>query len=99
MNVMEILEDQYHFFIVTELLAGGELFDRILKVDHFSEKDAALILKQVLMGLNYMHSNFIVHRDLKPENILLVSSDLDKLDVKIADFGFSCKFDPALGLD
>lgn len=36
---------------------------------------------------------------MKPENILLDSKDLRKLDVKITDFGFSCFFDPARGLD
>jgi len=41
-----------------------------------------------------MHRKNITHRDLKPENILLESRDLDNLDVKIADFGFSCCFDP-----
>lgn len=46
-----------------------------------------------------MHRQNITHRDLKPENILLESRDLDNLDVKIADFGFSCCFDPEQGLD
>lgn len=46
-----------------------------------------------------MHSKSITHRDLKPENILLESKDVDQLGVKIADFGFSCFFDPEKGLD
>lgn len=46
-----------------------------------------------------MHSLNITHRDLKPENILLDSPNLETLDVKIADFGFSCCFDPEKGLD
>lgn len=41
----------------------------------------------------------MTHRDLKPENILLESKDPANLDVKIADFGFSCIFDPKEGLD
>lgn len=45
-----------------------------------------------------MHLDNKVHRDLKPENILLMSKDLDNLDVKITDFGFSCVFDPEKGL-
>lgn len=36
---------------------------------------------------------------MKPENILLESSDVNSLDVKIADFGFSCIYDPKIGLD
>ena len=99
MNVVELLEDNDYFYIVTELLSGGELFDRIIEVGSFSEVKAAKIIKQVLLALNYMHSQKMTHRDLKPENILLESSNIKNLDVKIADFGFSCFFDPKEGLD
>jgi calcium-dependent protein kinase len=46
-----------------------------------------------------MHSKNIIHRDLKPENILLESKDKNNLNIKISDFGFSCFFDPELGLE
>ena len=46
-----------------------------------------------------MHSKNITHRDLKPENILLESKDKKSLDIKISDFGFSCFFDPEVGLE
>jgi serine/threonine protein kinase len=45
-----------------------------------------------------MHKRNITHRDLKPENILLESKDPSNLSVKISDFGFSCFFDPKIGL-
>jgi len=51
------------------------------------------------MGLNYLHKKNIAHRDLKPENILLVHKELDKFDVKIADFGFAAQFNPKIGFD
>lgn len=60
----------------------------------FSEKDAARILHQVLLGLNYMHKKNIVHRDIKPENMLLESKDIKNLNVKITDFGFAKCYDP-----
>jgi calcium-dependent protein kinase len=60
----------------------------------FSEKDAAKILHQVLLGLNYMHKKNIVHRDIKPENMLLESIDVTNLNVKITDFGFAKCYDP-----
>ena len=41
----------------------------------------------------------IVHRDLKPENILFKSKDANNFDVKIADFGCSCFFDPEAGFE
>lgn len=46
-------------------VSGGELFDRILDRGVYSEKDASLVIRQVLEGVNYLHKNGIVHRDLK----------------------------------
>lgn len=99
MNVNELLEDDNFYYIATELLEGGELFDRIIVEKQFSEKRASYILKQVLLAINYMHNKHITHRDLKPENILLESKDNNNLDIKISDFGFSCFFDPEKGLE
>jgi len=45
-----------------------------------------------------MHGNNYIHRDLKPQNILLVNKS-NSLDIKLADFGFSCLYDPKDGLD
>ena len=74
------------------LCSGGELFERISEAGHFSEKEAAIIFKQVLMALHYCHKNKIVHRDLKPENFLFESHDL-KSPIKLIDFGLSKVFD------
>lgn len=51
----------------------------------FSEAKLAHVAKQVLNGLNYLHSHKIIHRDIKPTNLLVNS----KMEVKIADFGVS----------
>ena len=45
MNVNEILEDDDYFYIVTEILEGGELFDRIIQAGSFTEAKAGFILK------------------------------------------------------
>lgn len=44
MSVNEILEDANNYYIVSELLEGGELFDRILEVSKFDEQKSAFIL-------------------------------------------------------
>lgn len=71
-----------------ELCIGGELFDRIVAQEYFTEPMAARTFKQILMALNYCHSTGIVHRDLKPENFLFESKTSDS-NLKIIDFGLS----------
>jgi serine/threonine protein kinase len=76
------------FYIVTELVAGGELFDRIVQKTYYSEKDARDLIRIFLKTMAYVHEQGVVHRDLKPENLLLVADD-DDSDIKIADFGLA----------
>ena len=86
----ETFDEGEDFFIITELVAGGELFDRIVAKTHYTEKEARDLIKLFLETMAYMHENGIVHRDLKPENLLL-TSDADDADIKVADFGFAKK--------
>lgn len=85
-------EDDKNLYFVMELCAGGELFDRIQalqeKKQHYSESAAALVVKQILLGLQHMHKNNIMHCDLKPDNFLFDSKDEDAT-LKICDFGMS----------
>jgi serine/threonine protein kinase len=97
LNVFEIMEDDGRYYIISELMNGGELYDRILSLKRFTEKDVGQILWQILRGLNYMHKKNIAHRDIKPENILLDSKEPDNLTLKITDFGFAKCYDPTEG--
>lgn len=94
-----MIEDQDNYYIVSEVVKGGELFNRLTKLRNFTENQAADIVGQIMLGLNYMHLQSIIHRDLKPENILLVKDDDDCFDIKIADLGFACNYDKEKGLD
>ena len=94
-RVMELLEDEAKFYIVSELVSGGELYDYIIKKKKLSEKQSASIIKQILLAINYMHKQNIVHRDIKPENILLSPEEGtsgDDIQVKLTDFGFATFF-------
>ncbi|ODM92777.1 Calcium/calmodulin-dependent protein kinase type IV [Orchesella cincta] len=87
-KMKDIFESPTEVYIVLELAVGGELFDRIVKKGHYSEKEAAKVCYEVLSALEYSHAKNIVHRDIKPENILYASTSDDSL-IKISDFGFA----------
>ncbi|OQR82909.1 calcium/calmodulin-dependent protein kinase [Achlya hypogyna] len=88
LQLHDFFEEPTHFYIVTDLLEGGELFDRIIEKEYYSEKEARDLVKLLLQALQYLHDLNIVHRDLKPENVLLMSRG-DDTSIKIADFGFA----------
>jgi serine/threonine protein kinase len=78
-------------YLVMELVAGGDLFDRIVQRGAYSEINARRVLRRLLAAVYYLHEAsglHIVHRDLKPENILLTTTTSD-IDVKLTDFGLA----------
>ena len=93
MKLYEFFQDDKHYYIVTELCTGGELFDKITKKQIFGEADAARYFKQILSAVVYCHALKIVHRDLKPEKLLLESED-EGANIKVIDFGTSQVFNP-----
>ncbi|KAF8571191.1 hypothetical protein P879_05003 [Paragonimus westermani] len=92
-NIVQ-LHDSFHyngkFFMIFDLVTGGELFEDIVSRDHYSEACAGYSISCVLDALAYCHANNIIHRDLKPENILLRSKQRNAV-LKIADFGLAIR--------
>ena len=86
MQIFEVFDDNTNVYIVSEYCKGGELFDIISTKGSFTEKDACVIMKQLMSAICYSHQNNIVHRDLKPENILM-DNDTDDLTIKLIDWG------------
>ena len=87
-RLKEIYESETHIYLIMDLVTGGELFDRIVERGFYSEKDAALVVSQLLQAIEYLHENDITHRDLKPEN-LLYENEKEDSPLKLADFGLS----------
>ena len=91
-RLFEIFEDDRHISLIMEHCTGGELFKRILQRAEqdqaFTEKEAAVIFKQLMSAVSYCHSQGICHRDLKPENILFLNNEPNS-PIKIVDFGLS----------
>lgn len=75
----------YKLWIIMEFVDGGSLYD-ILKPDVISDESLILIiLKEILIALEYLHNQGKIHRDLKSQNILLNKN----CDIKLTDFGVS----------
>lgn len=72
-------------YLVLEYLPGGELFFHLDKEGFFSEPRARFYCAELLVALDYLHSNGVLYRDLKPENILLDEEG----HIRLTDFGLS----------
>mmetsp|Transcript_10141 Transcript_10141/g.9153 ORF Transcript_10141/g.9153 Transcript_10141/m.9153 type:complete len:576 (-) Transcript_10141:291-2018(-) len=82
-------EDTDSYYIVTKLLYGGELFDRIVSKEEeykITEKIAVKLICDMLEAIKYCHDNNIVHRDLKPENFVFASTRVES-DIVLIDYG------------
>ena len=83
----EVFQDRLKYYIVLELLEGGDLM-RLLEQKGALEENLVIdITWQILLATNYLHSKRIVHGDLKPENFVLAKHGLSK--IKMVDFGLS----------
>lgn len=74
--------------IVMELIKGKKMIEDLKERGRYSERKTAILAKQLLLTLSYVHEKKIIHRDLKPENLLLVQDD-DNMEVKLLDFGLA----------
>lgn len=94
-QLLEVLATESNIWLVTELCAGGELFDYLVERGRLPEEEARRIFGELALAVGHMHSLGIVHRDLKLENILLDG----ELRVKLGDLGFVREWEPGRLLD
>ena len=96
-HVLDICEDVNNIYIVMEFMSHGTLLEKLSTVKEtqtsLSEQDAAKIVYQILIALNFLHKQNVIHRDLKLENIMV---DLERIDeeqtsmkCKVSDFGLA----------
>ena len=74
-NIIKIYDVFYYqsfFYVVTEYCGGGNLLEALKMEKIRSYKILAIILKQLMSAVFYIHSKLCAHRDIKLENIMLV---------------------------
>ncbi|XP_064598573.1 obscurin-like isoform X2 [Liolophura sinensis] len=85
--IQDAYETERRLVLVSELVSGPELLDKVVSESTWTESDAAYFIKQTLDLLQHLHSEGVVVVDLKPWDILLSIPGSD--EVKLVDLGFA----------
>mmetsp|Transcript_3749 Transcript_3749/g.8100 ORF Transcript_3749/g.8100 Transcript_3749/m.8100 type:complete len:1004 (+) Transcript_3749:497-3508(+) len=80
-------EEDGYYYLVLDLISGGEMFDHLCRQGAYSELQAARLIREVASAMTFLHGLGIVHGDLKPENLMLSSNQTAKAVIKLVDFG------------
>jgi len=86
-GLRDMYEDYSHFYLILDLVSGGEMFDHLISYGAYCEADAARLMREVASALAFIHGVGVVHADLKPENLLLCSKKVADGTIKLIDFG------------
>jgi serine/threonine protein kinase len=86
-SLNESFEDDKNFYLVLDLVTGGEMFDHLVKLGAYSEADAARLVREAAMALCFIHGVGLVHGDLKPENLMLSTDRSGDCTIQLVDFG------------
>lgn len=101
-GLIDLMKTDNNYYLIMEYCQGGDLNKCLQKYTQknkrpFSEEIVQHLMRQIITGLNYLHSKNVIHRDLKLDNILLFynsendlrSMNILKATAKITDFGFA----------
>jgi len=95
MELEEHFEDEYCFYVVSELCRGGDLLEALRqKRRGFDEARAQYLIKQAALGLAFLHERHVAMQDVSLENLLLnVQRSTGHYEVKVCDPGQAVIFD------
>jgi BR serine/threonine kinase len=85
LGLYDVYENNSYLYLVLDYVAGGELFDYLVKRVRLPEREARRFFRQIISAVDFCHKHQICHRDLKPENLLLD----EHRNIKVADFGMA----------
>jgi len=88
---IDYYEDTKRFYLVEELVDGGDLID-VLKVKvKYNEVEARKLVLSLVQAVQYLHAKRIVHRDIKCDNALCKVDLQGNISLKLTDFGHACE--------
>ena len=91
-GIEKVFKSDDTIYIFQDLVTGGDLFSFLeSKGGILLEVDAIVVMRQILVAVDYLHEIGIAHRDLKPENVLMTSV-ADGCRVVLTDFGGATTF-------
>ena len=84
-NTYFAFQDSDYLYLVSDYFPQGDLRYQLIHNKVYNEMQVKFIISNILLGLDYIHTNNIIHRDIKPENILIDKKGY----LAITDFGIS----------
>lgn len=67
--------DHNCYYLILDLVTGGEMFEHLIHYGAYSEADAARLMYEIASALAFLHGVGVVHADLKPEVCIVVVGD------------------------
>ncbi|EAR92243.2 calmodulin-domain kinase (macronuclear) [Tetrahymena thermophila SB210] len=93
-KLYEYYQDRYAYYLIFELLLGGQLIEYIQETSYLPETQSASIVQQLLSAINYCHQQKITHLNITPQNILLnIDEETNQVSIKIINWFFSRSFE------
>jgi len=88
-KIVESFHQSYQTILITEYLAGGNLFERLSDSQYqLTENKCRVFVKQIMSGVSFIHDRNILHLNITPTNIIFHNKNSDE-GLKIIDFGHS----------
>ena len=88
-QLVALYESPLNSILVTEYLSGGDLVTRTASDDYcLTEERCQIFVKQIVRGLQFIHSQSIIHLALKPFNVIFANPE-DDYNLRIIDFGIA----------
>ena len=83
-RIIEILEDDKYFYIITDYCAGKDIFTYFYNNrEHITETLIRKVLTQVLSALSYLHRSGVIYKNISPSKILVYNTEFDPNDIQI----------------